>query len=127
MKFRNMVNFKNRGKYKNMSCNVDGHFFHSRLEAAYYGQLKIEKKAGLILDFERQVSFDLYAWNPHDDLKLECSRKKVGCHIVDFLVTLPDGTKEVREVKGFETDTWHLKHKIFEANYPNLTYKVIRG
>lgn len=127
MKYRNMVNFVNRAKYKNQSCNVDGHFFHSRSEAGYYGQLKMLKLAGEIKEFDRQVGFELFAWTPNDDFRSGHNRKKVTTHIVDFLVTLNDGTKEVHEVKGFATDTWQIKHKLFEANYPELTYKVIKA
>ncbi len=107
-------------KYNNVTCFVDGIRFDSRREADYYGQLKIEKRAKLIKDFQRQVEFDLYAW---DGVSFG---KRVCAHRVDFLVTMPDGKKEVREVKGFATDIWDLKRKMFEANYPHIPYKVIK-
>lgn len=113
MRQRNKIWFRPK-KYNNSSCAVDNHRFDSRKEADYYGQIKIEKKAGLILDFERQVSFDLTV-----------NGKKICRHIVDFLVTLPDGKREVREVKGFATDVWNLKRKLFEAIYHDIEYKVI--
>jgi len=120
MKSKNFINFK-PSKYSNTSCTVDGYRFDSRREADYYGQLRIEKRArpALIKDFERQVSFELYAWTPD-------GKVKVCAHIVDFLVTLLDGTKEVREVKGYATETWNLKRKLFEANYPDIPYKVVK-
>jgi hypothetical protein len=110
-------------KYKNETQTVDGISFHSKKEAAYYSQLKIEKRCGLIKSFERQVSFDLFGASPKA-MKFEGVR--VCAHIVDFVVTLKDGSKEIREVKGFATDVWDLKRKLFEANYPELPYKVIR-
>lgn len=125
MKSRNFIYAKSRMKYKNIHQTVDNINFDSKLEARYYQQLKMEKRAGLIKGFERQKSFDLFAlydstkpdsWYPH----------RVCSHIVDFLVTLPDGSLEVREVKGFSTSTWDLKRKIFEANYPTIPYKVVR-
>lgn len=124
MKSRNFINFRPK-KYGNKTCFVDGIRFDSRREADYYGQLKMEKRAKLIKDFERQVEFDLYGWgysNPEGGL----CKKRVCSHIVDFFVTLNDGEKEVREVKGFATDIWDLKRKLFEANYPGINYKVIK-
>jgi hypothetical protein len=114
MKSKNMIYFKPR-KYKNVTCFVDGIRFDSRREADYYGQLKIEKKAGLIKEFERQVLFGL-----------KVNGDNICAHRVDFLVTLKDGSLEVREVKGFETNEWNIKRKLFESLYPNIPYKVIK-
>lgn len=114
-----MIYFKPK-KYGNSTCSVDGLKFDSRREADYYGQLKLEKRAGLIKEFRRQVEVDLFAWDGDE------GSKRVCCHRVDFLVTMPDGSEQVREVKGFATDLWDLKRKIFEANYPDIHYKVIR-
>ena len=122
MRAKNFVAFnyrKRSGKYNAVSQTVDGISFHSKKEAAYYGQLKLELRAKLIKEFKRQVAFDLFAWSPE-------GRVRVCAHIVDFLVTLPDGATEVREVKGFATDVWDLKRKLFEGNYPQIPYKVIR-
>ena len=114
MKSKNYINFRPR-KYGNVTCFVDGIRFDSRREADYYGQLKIEKRGGLILEFERQVQIDLVV-----------NGKKICAHRVDFYVTLPGGIKEVREVKGFATDVWEIKRKLFEALFPEINYKVIR-
>jgi hypothetical protein len=122
MKARNFVSFnyrKRSGKYNAITQTVDGINFHSKKEAGYYQQLKIERRAGLIKSFERQVAFNCNAYS-------DTGPVKVCTHIVDFLITRIDGTYEVREVKGFATDIWDLKRKIFEANYPNIPYKVIR-
>lgn len=135
MKAKNFIPFnyrKSRMKYKNETQTVDGISFHSKKEAGYYSQLKIEKRAGLIKSFERQVAFDLYAapvltLTPGvRGLDSTAYGIRVCSHIVDFLVTRKDGSLEVREVKGFATDVWDLKRKLFEANYPAIPYKVIR-
>ena len=114
---------KKGNKFGAKKTVVDGILFHSKREAEYYGQLKLMKRAGNIQNFERQISFPLYAM--HGGLSPDESRK-VCDHIVDFLVINIEGKKEVHEVKGMETDVWKLKKKIFEANYPNITYKVIK-
>lgn len=116
MREKNYIPFR-RNKYRNQTCTVDGIHFNSRREADYYGQLKIEKRSrpALIKDFERQVSFEL-----------RCNDILICRHIVDFLITKLDGSYEVREVKGFATDVWQIKRKLFEANYPNIPYKVVK-
>ena len=123
MKVRNFI-FAKRNKYNAQTQTVDGIHFHSKGEARYYQQLKIEKRAGLIKDFERQVSFELFAY--YGKPQTGRLRVEVCRHIVDFLITLSDGSQEVREFKGFATSTWDLKRKIFEANYPEIPYKVVR-
>jgi hypothetical protein len=112
-------------KYNNCTCFVDGIRFDSRREADYYGQLKLEQRAKLIKSFQRQISFALYAQEVDCDPDL-ASQKLIGHHKVDFLVTLLNGDQEVREVKGFATDGWNLRRKVFEANYPHIPYKVIK-
>lgn len=120
MKSRNFIYFRPK-KYNNVTCTVDGMTFDSRREKDYYGQLKMEKRAKLIKDFDRQVTFDLFAWTPN-------GRKLLRHYLrVDFLVTLQNGEKEIREVKSKVTMTpeWATKQEIFQANYPEISYKVI--
>ena len=116
MRAKNFIPFR-ASKYDNKTCTVDGITFHSRREADYYGQLKMEKRArpALIKDFERQVCFELRV-----NGELICK------HYVDFLITKLDGSYEVREVKGFATDVWQLKRKLFEAIYPEIPYRVVK-
>lgn len=114
MKRSQLIYFKPK-KYGNSTCFVDGIRFDSRREADYYGQLKIELRAKLIKKFDRQVQFDLVV-----------NGLKICAHRVDFLVTILDGSEEVREVKGFATAEWDIKRKLFEALYPEIQYKVIR-
>jgi len=125
MKAKNFI-FAKRNKYNAQTQTVDGINFHSKLEAGYYCQLKIEMRGGLIRSFERQVSFPLYAAKTVVENSYCEDMQRVCDHIVDFVVTLPDGSREIREVKGFATAVWDLKRKIFESNYPDLPYRVIR-
>lgn len=104
---------------------IDGIKFDSKREAEYYSQLKIMQRGGLIQSFKRQVSFDLFA---HSSVSLGSFTHptEIAHHIVDFLVINLRGNREVHEVKGMETDVWKLKRKIFEANYPEIKYIVIK-
>ena len=124
MKARNWI-FAKRNKFNAQTQTVDGINFHSKKEASYYLELKMLMKGKAIKSFERQVKFDLYGWSMCSPFTKEC-KKKVCSHIVDFLVTTNEGNYEVHEVKGFATDIWDLKHKLFEANYPEIPYRVIR-
>jgi len=89
--------------------------YDSKGEAGLAMELDLELRAGKLLKIEPQVTFDLFAKNG----------QKVCTHRPDFLVTLPDGTQEVREYKGFATEIWRLKLKLFEDNYPHIPYWVI--
>lgn len=125
------VNFKktykypwpSKNKYGAKKVTVDGILFHSKREAAYYGQLKMMKAAGMISAFDRQYVFHLFA---QDGGPGRTTGTGIGKHIVDFLVIFPDGRREVHEVKGMETDVFKLKRKIFEANYPQIKYVIIK-
>jgi hypothetical protein len=85
------------------------HTHDSKLEADECNRLYSEQQNRLIKDFRVQVPFPL-----------------PGCvHIVDFLVYLNDGRKEVRDTKGFKTDVWRLKYKLFILSYPDISYRII--
>ena len=109
--------FKKPNKHKNIKCTCQlGHLHDSRGEAGYCNTLKYLKLAKEIKSFEIQKKFPL---------KVE--GMTFANHIVDFLVTLNDGTIEVREFKAHTTmtQTWRIKHKIFLRNYPEIPYKIV--
>lgn len=108
-----MRNFR-KNKYGNASCKCWAEHIHdSRGEASYCNKLSLLKKAKEIKSYETQIKFSLSI--------NEC---RICNHYVDFLVQLPDGTSEVHEYKGFPTDVWKLKKKLFEAINPEIPYKV---
>lgn len=80
----------------------------SKFEAGLARDLELRKKAGDIKDFREQVKIPLIV----NDLVV-CDYK------VDFEVEHNDGTIEYIEAKGYATDTWKLKWKLFEALYSN--------
>lgn len=107
---------KRRNKYGNVTCIRDGKTFDSRKEGDYYTELKIKKRVGIIVDFERQVVFDLIV-----------NGKRICQIVVDYLLHLPGGVKEVHEVKSEATMTreWDIKRKLFKVLYPQIEYKII--
>lgn len=103
-------------KYNNLKCTCNlGHKHDSRGEAQYCNELQIMTRAGHIKSFQIQVMYDLCV-----------NGKKICGHRVDFVVETNDGSIEVREFKGFATNEWAIKHKLFEALFPEIPYKVIR-
>lgn len=62
----------------------------------------------------------------HHKLDLVVNGIRVGTHKVDFLLTYIDGTREVREVKGFRVRDFGLRMKLFCALFPEIKYKVVK-
>lgn len=92
-----------RHKFGAKRCETDGIKFPSKLEAKYYGLLKIRQQAGEVIFFLRQVPFYLPG-----GIK----------YVVDFQVFLADGTVEFIDTKGKDTPLSLSKRTICEALYP---------
>src|SRR3972149_1936603 len=90
------------------------HFHHSREEAACCRMLSLKKLAGELQEIRRQVTFNL-----------NVNGKKITSHRVDFFVQHKTGLWEAVEYKGFATEIWNLKRKLFEAVYPEIPYRVM--
>ena len=87
----------------------------SRAEAGYCNQLNVLEKSGEIKSYEIQKTF-----------RLDVNGKHICNHRVDFLVTNKNGEVMVEEFKGFGTEVWRIKKKLFEACYPGIEYIVVR-
>ena len=109
-------------KYFNKKVMVDGIKFDSKKESKRYEQLKILKKAGLIKDLELQPTFVLQpAYKNNKGEKVRAITYKADfiyfdTHLDQYIV---------EDVKGFKTDVYKLKKKLFEYQYPNLTIEEI--
>jgi len=90
-------------KYHAQPTVNDGIRFDSKKEARYYTELKLQKKAGLVLFFLRQVPLHLPGGT-----KL----------VVDFLVFYTDGSCRFIDVKGVRTAVYKLKKREVEHHYP---------
>lgn len=95
---------KKQSKYKNVPRDYQGNQYHSIKEAKYARDLDIRKRVCEVVSWERQVRIDLHAHGKH-----------ICNYFIDFVVHLPSGEKQYVEVKGFETEVWRLKWKLFEA------------
>jgi len=112
---------KSKSKYNNQKTIVDGIKFDSKKEAEYYCQLKLLKQAGKIKDYRLQPRYELQP-------AFEKNGKKYRAitYIADFAIINNDGTTEVVDIKGVETQVFKIKKKLFEYMYPDLNLKVVK-
>jgi hypothetical protein len=89
-------------KYHAILTECDGIKFQSKKEAKYYRELLCRIKAGEVAYFLRQVPFHL----------------GIVRYVVDFMEVWTDGTIHFVDVKGFKTQTYKLKKRLVEQNYP---------
>ena len=97
-----------------------GIIFDSRLEAEYYRDVLLPRIQSGEIEVQMQPKFEVLGGYKSDDYKF-----KPVMYIPDFLLTYRDGTREAVDVKGFETDAFVLKRKMFHVCYPTIRLLVI--
>lgn len=106
-------------KYGAVRAEWNGRSFDSTAERDYAVQLDQLKQAGQI----KRVTYQ-------HKLRLEANGVFVCDYIIDFRTVMPDGTIELHEVKGMETDLWRNKWKMAKAQLselePNAVLKLIK-
>lgn len=100
---------------------MDGIKFDSKKEAEYYCQLKLLKQAGKIKDYRLQPRYEL-----QPAFKKNGKKYRAITYIADFAIINNDGTTEVVDIKGVETQVFKIKKKLFEYMYPDLNLKVVK-
>ena len=93
-----------QNKYGSIRQTYNGYPYDSKLEARAAMELDLRIKAKDIKSYERQKTIRLMAYG-----------KPICNYRIDFVLTHNDGTLEYLEIKGFSTDLWKLKWKLFEA------------
>lgn len=112
---------KGNSKYKAKKTEVDGIKFDSHKEANRYLDLLALQKVGLIQDLHRQVRFEL-----QPSYKKKGKTIRAITYIADFVYyDTFKGEKIVEDTKGYRTEIYKLKKKIFEYKYPNLEIKEV--
>lgn len=103
----------NKSKYKNKKVEYDGYTFDSQKEKNYYIKLKTMQDLGLIKDLELQKTFIL-----QDSFKLNGVTRQKITYKADFsYVSTEDDKLHVVDVKGFKTEVYKIKKKMFEYKY----------
>ncbi len=110
---------KKQNKYNAKSSIYNDKVYHSKKEAAYAQELDLRVYAKDIKSWRRQEKIELFVYG-----------KKICAYYIDFVITHNDESEEYIEVKGFETDLWRMKWKLFEAifnkEHPEAILTVIR-
>ena len=99
-------------KYKNKKVVVDNILFDSKKEANYYTKLKILKDAGKILDLELQKKFVL-----QPTFKLNGKTYRAITYIADFVYKDQEGQTHVVDTKGYRTQVYKIKRKLFMKKF----------
>ena len=76
--------------------------------------------AGEVIDFERQVTFELQPKFRHSG-KTERAIK----YIADFFIKYKDGRTVVVDTKGFKTKEYLLKRKMLLYKYPGILFEEV--
>lgn len=112
-----------KSKYKAHKTYVNGIVFDSRQEAKRYIFLKEKERVGSIKDLTLQPRFVLqpaFKKNGKTIRKIE--------YVADFRYWDCENKEDVVEdVKGFKTDVYNLKKKLFEYRYLSLNLREIYG
>lgn len=101
-------------KYNSKKVEIDGIIFDSKIEAKYYEQLKWLQEHNQILSFRVQPRYLL-----QEAFTKEGKTYRKIEYIADFEIHHLDGSIEVVDVKGMETEAFKIKRKLFEKKYPH--------
>lgn len=111
--------YQRRNKYGNKTAVFQGVKYDSFLEVEFANQLFLRKKAGDIKNWKRQVP-----------IEIKVNGEKICVYKCDFEIIHNDGSRELVECKGYETDVWKLKKKLLKAtylkNHPRVKFKVLK-
>ena len=110
---------KGSSKYKAKKVVVDGIKFDSKREEQRWKDLLILQHIGEIKDLRRQVRFEL-----QPSYKKNGKTIRAITYIADFTYFL-NGKLIVEDSKGYRTEVYKLKKKIFEYKYPELEIKEV--
>lgn len=111
-----------QSKYKNKKVVVDGIKFDSKKEGNRYKELKLMEKSGIISDLRLQVKFEL-----QPSYKFNSKTIRAINYIADFVYQINYADVEhptmlrtktvVEDTKGYRTEVYKLKKKMFEYKY----------
>ena len=106
-----------KSKYNNKKTWTDGLYFDSKKEAEYYQELVLLQRTGKIKGFCRQPEFVLVEGN---------TVERAITYKADFIVFNLNGTVEIIDVKGYESQQWKRTYKQFRLKYPKLKLKIVK-
>lgn len=108
----NSINVK-QNKYKNKKVIYDGIKFDSKREMAFYVKLKLLEEKGKIKELELQKTYEL-----QPSFKVNSKTYRKITYKADFsYVSTEDDKLHIVDTKGFRTEVYKLKRKMFAYKY----------
>ena len=101
--------YKKYNKYSNHKTIMNGEIFDSRLEGRRWQVLQYLLRAGEIHDLERQKAYEL-----QPAYTIAGRKVRPIIYVADFVYTDKNGKLHVEDVKGYRTDVYTIKKKMFE-------------
>ena len=102
-----------QNKYKNKKVIYDGIKFDSNREMAYYIKLKMLEQKGKIKNLELQKVYEL-----QPSFKINGKTYQKITYKADFsYVSVEDNKIHIVDTKGFRTEVYKLKKKMFAYRY----------
>lgn len=99
-------------KFNAVKTEVDGIIFDSKKEATRYKELVLLQKAGEIKRLILQPKFVL-----QEGFSVGGKRYREISYVADFMYIDKDGSRVVEDTKGFRTDVYAIKKKLFLKKY----------
>lgn len=101
---------KARHKFNAKAVTKDKVSYASQKEFKYSLYLDSLKSKGEVLGYLSQVPVRFKSGNKY---------------VMDFLVFYADGSCEGVEIKGYETDSWKIKKRLYDDEFDWLTLRVV--
>lgn len=122
MFFKHHQNRSKKSKYWAKKIEIDGIIFASGLEARFYKYFRDFDIKILELQprFLLEDAFEIFDWNTG---KMQKYRKTE--YVADFRIETKSWDIFIVEAKGFETEAWKLKKKLFLKKYGHTEKLVI--
>lgn len=119
-----VVKRSSSNKYGARKTEFNGKKYDSKFEASVAEELELRKKGNDILDYDIQYVVEVWCYRPNG---LPAFKVR---HKVDFRIHHKDGSFELYEAKGVETDDYKWRRKfiehIFLPDNPDHTYTVVK-
>lgn len=111
-------------KYGAVRTEFKGKKYDSKYEAGVAAELDMRKQAGDIIDFDTQFKAEMWCYCEDGTPAFKVSHK------VDFRVHHKDGSYELLEAKGVETDDYKWRKKFIENvwlhEHKDYIYTVVK-
>lgn len=115
--FRSLA--KKPSKYHAQKTVVGGVEYDSKKESKRAQELEYLEKLGKIKNLQKQVRFILQDGYVNN----QAQKIRPISYIADFVYE-EDGKKIVEDSKGFRTEVFLIKKKLFEKKYPEFYFRV---